>query len=336
MSWKEYQNLTTDFFESLGMRSEADMQLTGARGVHDIDVLVKFVLFGVEIIWIVECKLWKRSIPKEKVLTLQQIAQDVGADRAFLLSESGFQAGAVRVANNSNVTLTSLGDLKLNSQDDWYVIYLKSISKQLHLLNEKLLKYYEVLKSGKSKHIDDLTFTDTLANLFTFRTELFKAISNVFPIHLYKKTVYNYKDFLDECETAFASTTIFLDRNEQYYQDCIEQLISETNSFTLQVNKLLNLGETVLFKEENFDIKERLYLEIVSLMRQIDLIYTTHFKGKTDSCSERITSVMKILVIHMYKFITETNTPYDDWINKETTIRNHFSQLESTIHRLAN
>lgn len=44
---------------------------------------------------VVENKLWGSPISKEKVLTLQQIANNVGADRSFLLSESGFQAGDI-------------------------------------------------------------------------------------------------------------------------------------------------------------------------------------------------------------------------------------------------
>lgn len=73
-----------------------------------VDVLVHTVFAGVGVTWVIECKLWKTAIPKEKVLTLAQVASDVGADRAFLLSESGFQAGAIRAAQNTNITLTSM------------------------------------------------------------------------------------------------------------------------------------------------------------------------------------------------------------------------------------
>ena len=58
--------------------------------------------------WIIECKHWKSAVTKAHVLTLAQIAQDVGADRVVLLSEKGFQAGAISVSRKSNVLLTSL------------------------------------------------------------------------------------------------------------------------------------------------------------------------------------------------------------------------------------
>ena len=44
-------------------------------------------------------------------MALSSIANDIGADRAFLLSEKGFQSGAIRAAAKSNLDLTSLADL---------------------------------------------------------------------------------------------------------------------------------------------------------------------------------------------------------------------------------
>src|SRR6185503_17263906 len=95
--WQTYQNETAQFFRTLGFDATVDTSVHGARGKHKIDVLVEFHHAGVRTRWIVECKYWKTSIPKEKVLALQSIAQDIGADRAFLLSEKGFQSGAIRV-----------------------------------------------------------------------------------------------------------------------------------------------------------------------------------------------------------------------------------------------
>jgi hypothetical protein len=46
------------------------------------------------------------------VAALASVVQDVGADRGILLSETGFQAGAIRLASLSNITLTSLTELK--------------------------------------------------------------------------------------------------------------------------------------------------------------------------------------------------------------------------------
>ncbi len=109
--WRKYQRDVAELFRALGFEAKVEDTLTGARAVHDVDVAVRFSIAGVPVLWIVECKLWKASVGKEQVMTLAQIAQDVGADRAFLLSESGFQAGALKAVRNTNVTLTNLQGL---------------------------------------------------------------------------------------------------------------------------------------------------------------------------------------------------------------------------------
>ena len=93
--------------------------MVGARGgEHEIDVLVTFTAYGVDHVWLVECKLWKTRVPQEKVLAFRSIVDEVGADRGFLLSESDFQPGAVTQARLTNITLTKLENLRANAEAD--------------------------------------------------------------------------------------------------------------------------------------------------------------------------------------------------------------------------
>jgi restriction system protein len=117
-AWEAYQEQAAEFFRSLGMITNKNERLIGARGVHDVDVVVRKISAGIVQIWIVECKRWKRPINKLHVSALAEIVQDVGADRGILLSESGFQAGAARMAQSNNITLSSISDLEGNSEDE--------------------------------------------------------------------------------------------------------------------------------------------------------------------------------------------------------------------------
>jgi Restriction endonuclease len=110
--WQKYQENAAKFFRCLGLSAVVEDCVRGARGEHEIDVHVKGSLHGIAFNWIIECKAWRTNIPKEKVLALAEIVQDVGADRGFLLSEIGFQSGAVLQAAKRNITLTSLQDLR--------------------------------------------------------------------------------------------------------------------------------------------------------------------------------------------------------------------------------
>lgn len=82
------------------------------RSSHNVDVVVRSKHVGFEILWLTECKAWKAAIPKEKVFALRSIVDDTGADRGFLMAESGYQSGSLEAARLTNVVLTSLADLK--------------------------------------------------------------------------------------------------------------------------------------------------------------------------------------------------------------------------------
>jgi hypothetical protein len=131
----DYQEQAAIFFRSLTLSAEVEADIEGARGKHEIDVWVTGKLHTFDVRWVVECKDWKSNVPKEKVLALQAITQDVGADRGFLLSETGFQAGAVRCAHNTNITLASLEDLR--EQTKAYMI--EATLAAVHLKLEKVI-----------------------------------------------------------------------------------------------------------------------------------------------------------------------------------------------------
>ena len=95
-AWREYQESVAHFFRSLGFDATTDETVVGARAEHAVDVVVRGQLSGIPTVWIVECKAWKRKVPKERVGTLRNIVDDVGADRGFLMAEGGYQPGALR------------------------------------------------------------------------------------------------------------------------------------------------------------------------------------------------------------------------------------------------
>jgi hypothetical protein len=110
--WQQYQHDAATFFRKIGLEAKVDIRIEGVRGEHEVDVLVTGSLYGIRFTWVVECKAWQSNVPKEKVMALAAIVYDIGADRGFLLSEIGFQSGAIRQAERRNITLTSLRDLR--------------------------------------------------------------------------------------------------------------------------------------------------------------------------------------------------------------------------------
>ncbi|RWO19072.1 restriction endonuclease [Mesorhizobium sp.] len=135
-AWMDYQLQGAGFFRSLGLKAIVEKEITGARSNHDVDVYVQGDHLGISFVWIIECKHWKTNVTKAQVMTLAGVVQDVGADRGFLLSEKGFQSGALRASGNSNVTLTSLADLAETVGDRHTVARVASLNLRIsNLLN---------------------------------------------------------------------------------------------------------------------------------------------------------------------------------------------------------
>jgi len=158
LAWRQYQSEAAAFFRSLGLTATVEKPIQGVRGKHKVDVHVEGNYLGISFVWIVECKIWYSNVPKEKVAALVAIVQDVGADRGFLLSETGFQSGALRMAEKSNITLTNLADLATTVSDRHTVARVASLHLRIHNVTEKL-------RALKKARYDDEFYPPTMVPL---------------------------------------------------------------------------------------------------------------------------------------------------------------------------
>jgi hypothetical protein len=129
--WSQYQEDVAVFFGQLGLEAATNVSVTGARTTHDIDVVVRGNLLGVDLLWIVECKLWATRVSKLHVLALREIVHDVGADRGLIVAERWFQRGAFEAAQLTNVILTSMEDLRANASRDVAKIRLQELCDRI-------------------------------------------------------------------------------------------------------------------------------------------------------------------------------------------------------------
>jgi hypothetical protein len=146
--WKTYQEEAARLFRELGCAVETDVEVRGVRIKHLVDVSVRFCRFGLQQHWIVECKLWKRSVPKEKVLALRSIVEDVGADRGLLIAEAGHQSGAHAAAEVTNITLVSLGDLRKAAKAELLSLGLSEVRRRAIVMKRYALSLWEEVRTG--------------------------------------------------------------------------------------------------------------------------------------------------------------------------------------------
>lgn len=135
--WHDYQRETAEFFQGLGLEATIDETLQGIRTTHDVDVVVRSVNVGFEAIWLVECKHWRTPVTKLHVLALREIVNEVGADRGFIVGESGFQSGAYEASTMTNVSLTSLSELRETVGNEVALVRLRQLQERLIALQER-------------------------------------------------------------------------------------------------------------------------------------------------------------------------------------------------------
>lgn len=182
--WKGYQEETAEFFRSLGLSASTDVTLKGVRTTHDVDVLVTIDVAGFSVKWIVECKHWKDPVNKLHVMALREIVADLGADRGIILCEVGFQSGAIEAANLTNVQVSSLAELSIESKDAIASARLRDLFDRTELCRNR---YWDIPKGIR---IDtglrpDLGGADVYTGAFvTEVTEkyLTRAFRGMFPI----------------------------------------------------------------------------------------------------------------------------------------------------------
>jgi restriction system protein len=182
-TWKEYQEEAAAFFRALGIDSETDVTVQGVRTTHDVDVLVKSHHVGFDVTWIVECKHWKSRVSKLHVLALREIVADVGADRGILLSEGGFQSGAIEAATLTNVHVTSLAAVRRTARTEILSMRLRELYDRIEACREQ---YWNIPKKARIEHslrpdVGDLGYSG--AHILDLAGDLLtKTFRGIYPI----------------------------------------------------------------------------------------------------------------------------------------------------------
>jgi hypothetical protein len=119
VNWRDLQRQVQQAFAEMGCDAESDVHISTARGVVDVDVLATDNSHIPMATYLVECKLWKRRIPKTVAHAFRTVVADCGANAGFIVSEAGFQKGTREAVSNSNVTLLTWTEFQDCFFDRW-------------------------------------------------------------------------------------------------------------------------------------------------------------------------------------------------------------------------
>jgi hypothetical protein len=217
-AWKRYQNDAAAVFRRMGLQAEVEQDVVGACAKHELDVFVIGKFCGLDIKWVVECKAWRSNVPKEKVAALITIVQDVGADKGVLLSEKGFQSGAISMARTKNIVLTSIADLSEHIKADFAESVISKLAWRLGRVKDRLWKLHKALgEYQRTPHMIEQL------KLFALDTAFADALRGEFP------TVY-----------AIDPKT-----NDRLRTDGLDDLVAKADSLITQAERHCDSAEAV-------------------------------------------------------------------------------------------
>ncbi len=226
-NWQKYQIDVGKLFQKLGCTAEIEAKVEGVRSTHEIDVWVKFDHFGLEHKWVVECKYWEKPITKEKVLALNSLVQDVGADRGILVAESGFQPGAWRAAKSTNIELTTLEELQDITRNDFLKISLESLESKIDVIsNEMTTQLYSERKIGPSKtsfypnpnyDVDICSKASIILSNLKFSIEYIRDMGEY---HIIRNDKHgNYIEFFDTLEEYLQEANLIVSKMKEIWKN---------------------------------------------------------------------------------------------------------------------
>jgi Restriction endonuclease len=334
--WQAYQEEVAAFFQSLGLAASTEVEIQGVRATHRVDVVVSFALLGVKITWIVECKLWGKPVPKEKVLALHQIAQDVGADRAFLMSENSFQPGAVAAARSTNISLTSLADLRETARADLAQLQLRTVITRLLAL-ERLARSGFIDEEGNVRRFNPKSFDESIdlagCCLFLERAAV-RGLAGEFPVYVRGVDISKTEEF-----DAAPDLAAFLVRELETIEQRLSKLdmydpdlAADTASFMQSVRSLLDSSEEALTKllpsDKTFEAKR---YECLALMKAVGRSSELLRSRGKPRFQEALRAVMRHLVDTVYLDLTKPSVTEARWLADREGTERHLADLQSAM-----
>jgi hypothetical protein len=169
---KELESLTEEIFRLLTENSsstgqvsvERDVMLDGADGPRQIDVAMRSVMGPIEILAIIECKDYKRTVTVTAVDALHSVAQDVKANKAILVSRGGFSRKALRKAQRLGIGIYRANQLA-NVRDAAFEIpvYIREVrQRSVHMSVRLFLEQGTTLTGDSFLNLNDVSVVTLL------------------------------------------------------------------------------------------------------------------------------------------------------------------------------
>jgi restriction system protein len=141
-TWQELQSEVGRLLEECGFKVEVEKKIATARGTVEVDVYAEEWIRGRTYSTVCECKRWKANVSQDIVHAFRTVMSDFGANIGYIVSIAGFQEGAYKAIEHTNVRLVTWIELQAQFEASWLEEYFSpTITERL----DPLLSYTEPL-----------------------------------------------------------------------------------------------------------------------------------------------------------------------------------------------
>jgi hypothetical protein len=129
-SWRDLQTCVAQVFVESGCEARSGAAVRLPRGGVELDAFVRDPSTTPHSTYVCECKNWTRAVLQSAVHSFRTVVSELGANRGFLISRNGFQAGARKAAEFTNIELLSWSEFEQLMFDRW----IEGITRRLNPL----------------------------------------------------------------------------------------------------------------------------------------------------------------------------------------------------------
>jgi hypothetical protein len=150
--WRALQDDVARILNECGMEVEVEKPVATARGEVAVDVFARETVKGRAYTLLTECKNWTRNVPQTVIHAFRTVVAESGANIGYIVSSSGFQAGAFTAAELTNIRLLTWLEFQDDFEEAWVAQYLlPTVWERL----DPLFSYTEPLVPRSFLEVDD-------------------------------------------------------------------------------------------------------------------------------------------------------------------------------------
>lgn len=152
--WRDLQNKVCLLLRQAGFTAETEKKVATPRGEVELDVFAIDPNSIDKISYVVECKNWGNPINQSVIHSFMTVMNETGCNIGYIVSKNGFQSGAVKYVDFSNIKLFTFEELQAHYYKTWMKSYF---SPKVEEIIERLVNYTEPCNTKRQKTLNEVS-----------------------------------------------------------------------------------------------------------------------------------------------------------------------------------